>query len=149
MGIQPEGERKNDMRRPVFWGTDPILYFPGSAFYTQRRNTKVMQGQQSLLLLKSDALYKCIQRSYGCYIIFWPGGLLTIYDPLLVTVVSNQNTYLSRVIILKTDATFRRYQIKLHSHRVRVQWVLIKKRIYLVQGPTWLISRLILISLIC
>ena len=41
--------------------------------------------------------------------------------PLLVTVVSNQNTYLSRVIILKTDATFRRYQIKLHSHRVRVQ----------------------------
>ena len=32
MGIQPEGERKNDMGRPVFRGTDPILYFPGSAF---------------------------------------------------------------------------------------------------------------------
>ena len=32
MGIQPEGERKNDMGRPVFPGTDPILYFPGSAF---------------------------------------------------------------------------------------------------------------------
>ena len=32
MGIQPEGERKNDMRRPVFLGTDPILYFLGSAF---------------------------------------------------------------------------------------------------------------------
>ena len=32
MGIQPESERKNDMRRPVFLGTDPILYFPGSAF---------------------------------------------------------------------------------------------------------------------
>ena len=31
MGIQPESERKN-MRRPVFLGTDPILYFPGSAF---------------------------------------------------------------------------------------------------------------------
>ena len=32
MGIQPESERKNDMRRPVFLGADPILYFPGSAF---------------------------------------------------------------------------------------------------------------------
>lgn len=32
MGIQPEGERKNDMRRPVFRGTDPILYFPGPVF---------------------------------------------------------------------------------------------------------------------
>ena len=32
MGVQPEGERKNDMGRPVFPGTDPILYFPGSAF---------------------------------------------------------------------------------------------------------------------
>ena len=32
MDIQPESERKNDMRRPVFLGTDPILYFPGSAF---------------------------------------------------------------------------------------------------------------------
>ena len=32
MGIQPESERKNDMGRPVFPGTDPILYFPGHAF---------------------------------------------------------------------------------------------------------------------
>ena len=31
MGIQPESERKN-MRRPVVLGTDPFLYFPGSAF---------------------------------------------------------------------------------------------------------------------
>ena len=31
------------------------------------------------------------------------------------------------VIILKTDAT----QIKLHSYRVRVLWVLVKERIYL------------------
>ena len=32
MGIQPESERKNDMGRPVFPETDPILYFSGSAF---------------------------------------------------------------------------------------------------------------------
>ena len=42
------------------------------------------------------------------------GGLLTIYDPLLVTVV--RTLFSPRVIILKTDAT----QIKLHSYRVRV-----------------------------
>ena len=42
------------------------------------------------------------------------GGLLTIYDPLLVTVV--RTLFSPRVIILKTDAT----QIKLHSYRARV-----------------------------
>ena len=42
------------------------------------------------------------------------GGLLTIYDPLLVTVV--RTLFSPMVIILKTDAT----QIKLHSYRVRV-----------------------------
>ena len=43
------------------------------------------------------------------------GGLLTIYDPLLVS--QPEHTLFSpRVIILKTDAT----QIKLHSYRVRV-----------------------------
>ena len=41
---------------------------------------------------------------------------------------SGQSTLISPgVIILKTDAT----QIKLHSYRVRVQWVLVKERIYL------------------
>ena len=32
MGLQPEGERKNDMRRPVFPGINSILYFPGPVF---------------------------------------------------------------------------------------------------------------------
>ena len=45
------------------------------------------------------------------------GGLLTIYDPLLVTAGQSTRTLISpEVIILKTDAT----QIKLHSYRVRV-----------------------------
>ena len=35
MGIQPEGERKNDMRRPGFLGTDPSLYFLGLLLYTE------------------------------------------------------------------------------------------------------------------
>ena len=63
METQPEFEIKNDMRRPVFRGTDPIFYFSRVCFYTLRCYTKVMLGQQSWLLLKSGALYRCIQRS--------------------------------------------------------------------------------------
>ena len=50
MGIQPEGERKNDTRRPVFPGTDPFLYFSGPLIYFLlyiEINYKVTQGQQS------------------------------------------------------------------------------------------------------
>ena len=32
MGIQPENERKNDMRRPVFPGTDPFSLFSRFAY---------------------------------------------------------------------------------------------------------------------
>ena len=32
-GIQPENERKNDMRRSVFPGTGPLLYFSGPLIY--------------------------------------------------------------------------------------------------------------------
>ena len=86
MGIQPEGKRKNDMGRPVFLGTDPILYFPGSAFI----HRDVIQKSHGV---SSPDFYqiRCFIQMYtkkGCYIIFWPGGLLTIYDPLLVTAVS-------------------------------------------------------------
>ena len=52
MGIPPEGERKNDMRRPVFPGTDPFLYFPGLLLYFElyieiNGEYKVTRGQQS------------------------------------------------------------------------------------------------------
>ena len=49
------------------------------------------------------------------------GGLLTIYDPLLVNSGQSTRTLTSPgVIIFETDTTFQRYQIKLHSYRVRV-----------------------------
>ena len=51
METQPEFEIKNDMRRPVFQGTDPIFYFSRVCFYTLRCYTKVTRGQQSWLLL--------------------------------------------------------------------------------------------------
>ena len=62
MGIQPEGERKNDMRRSVFLGTDPFLYFSGLLLYTEMKH-KGHAGSAVLTLSKSVASYKCIQRS--------------------------------------------------------------------------------------
>ena len=50
METQPEFEIKNDMRRPVFRGTDPNSLFSRVCFYTLRCYTKVTQGQQSWLV---------------------------------------------------------------------------------------------------
>ena len=61
MGIQPEGERKNDMRS-VFLGTDPFLYFSGLLLYTEMKH-KGHAGSAVLTLSKSVASYKCIQGS--------------------------------------------------------------------------------------
>ena len=54
MGIPPEGERKNDMRRPVFPGTDPFLYFLGPLIYTW--NTK-SRGVSSPDFYQSQVLH--------------------------------------------------------------------------------------------
>ena len=65
------------------------------------------------------------------YIILGPGGLLTFYDPFLLIMVSQpENLFSPRVIFLKSGATLQRHQIKLHSYRAKVQWAIIKKRIY-------------------
>ena len=84
METQPEFERERDMGRPVFRGTDPNSLFSRVCFYTLRCYTKVTQGQQSWILLKSGASLQMHTEvsSSG------QGGLLTIYDPLLVTAVS-------------------------------------------------------------
>ena len=64
------------------------------------------------------------------YIIFWPGGLLTFYDPFFLITVSQPENFSPEMIFLKPGATLRRHQIKLHSYRANVQWAIIKKRIY-------------------
>ena len=63
MGIQPEGERKNDMGRPSFGEQGPHFIFQ-SSFYTfyifyklsiedNGGRGRVMQGQQSLILIEA------------------------------------------------------------------------------------------------
>ena len=73
------------------------------------------RGVSSPDLYQSQVLHTNVYRGLrGVTSSSGQGGLLTIYDPLLVTVV--RTLFSPRVIILKTDAT----QIKLHSYRVRV-----------------------------
>ena len=69
--------------------------------------------------------------------------------PFLMMISQPKHLFSPKVIFLKLGTNLRRHQIKLHSYRAKVQWAIIKKRIYLAWGPTWLISRLILISPIC
>ena len=87
MGIQPESERKKDLRRPVFLGTDPILYFPESAFI---HRDVIQKSRRSAVLtfIKIRCFIQMYTKVLGVLHHLRPGGLLTIYDPLLVTAVS-------------------------------------------------------------
>ena len=115
MEIQPEGERKNDMGRQVFRGTDPIfLFFQGLFLYTEMLY-KSHAGSAVLTFIK----VRCFTQMYT--------EVLEVLHHLLARgpadnlwpspCDSGQSTLISPgVIILKTDTT----QIKLHSYRVRV-----------------------------
>ena len=68
-------QERNDTRESVFPETDPISLFFRFAYIIlviHRDEYRVTWGQQTRPLSKSGASYKCIQRSYGFYIIFWP-----------------------------------------------------------------------------
>ena len=107
METQPEFEIKNDMRRPVFWGTDPLLYFPGSVFI----HWDVIQkscGVSSPDFYQSQVLHTNVYRGLrGVTSSSGQGGLLTIYDPLLVTAVSQpEHLFLQGWLFLKQTPPF-------------------------------------------
>ena len=88
MGMKPEGEKKNDMGRPVFLGTDPLLYFPGSAFI-HRDVIQKSRRVSSPDFYQNQVFHTNVYKGLGGVTSSsGQGGLLTIYDPLLVTVVS-------------------------------------------------------------
>ena len=87
MGIQPEGERKNDMRRSVFLGTDPFLYFFGSAFI-HRDETRESRGVSSPDFIKISCFIQMYTKVLGVLHHLLAKDLLTIHDPLLVIAVS-------------------------------------------------------------
>ena len=116
-GTQPEVERKNDVKRPVFWGTDPIFYFSRVCFYTLRCYTKVTWGQQSKV--------RCFIQMYTevlgvIHHLLARGPADNLWPSPCDSSQSTRTLISPGVIVFETDATFRRYQIKLHSYRVRV-----------------------------
>ena len=116
MGIQLEGERKNDMGESVFPETDPISLFLGLLIYLLLHigmNTESRGGQQSWPLSKSGASHKKkILRVLNHVLAMKPADIL---QPFLS---DNQKTYFFQgCSFLKPGTTL---QIKLHSYRVRV-----------------------------
>ena len=85
---QKNGEQERRTRgNQSFQKLIRFLYFLGLFIYLLlyiRMNTESHGGQQTWPLSQSDASYKIIQRSNGFYIIFWPWGLLTFYDPFFL-----------------------------------------------------------------
>ena len=120
METQPEFERENDTGRPVFRGTDPLLYFPGSVFI----HWDVIQnhvGTAVLTFIKVRCFIQMYTEVLGVLHHLLARGPADNLWPSSCDSSQSTRTLISpRVIILKTDATFRRYQIKLHSYRVRV-----------------------------
>ena len=99
METQPEFERERDMGRQVFQGTDPNSLFSRVCFYTLRCYTKVMQGQH--YFYQSQVLHTNVYWGLrGVTSSSGQGGLLTIYEPLLVKAVS-QNLFLQGWLFLK------------------------------------------------
>ena len=96
METQPEFERENDMRRPVFWGTDPNSLFSMVYFYILRCYAKVTRGQQSWLLSKSGASYKCIRGLRGVTSSSGQGACWQFMTLSLWQRSVNQDTYFSR-----------------------------------------------------
>ena len=80
---------KTTRGKPVFSGPGPFLYFPGPLLYFElyieiNGKYKVTWGQQSWPLIETMLSFfipSNIQSSQVIYIIFWPRGLLTFYDP--------------------------------------------------------------------
>ena len=110
-GTQPEkeNERKDKTGRPVFPGTDPTLYFSGQLLYLRlyieiNGEYKAIQGQ-SVVETRCFFIHT-YKRLRWFYIIFWPGGLLTFYDPFFLIMVSQpEHLFFPRVIFLKPGTT--------------------------------------------
>ena len=65
MGIQPEGERKNDTGESVFPETDPISLFFGFVyipFVIHRDEYRVTRGSAVLTFIKIRYFTKCIKK---------------------------------------------------------------------------------------
>ena len=121
--------------KPVFPGTGPFFIFQVHLYifcYTQRQNTK-SRGVSRPDLYQNQVLHiNVYKRSQGALHHLLARGPANILWPFLSdNGQSIRKLILPGVNFLKPGATLQRYQIKLHSYRVKVQWVTLEKGIYL------------------
>ena len=68
------------------------------------RSSRVSPNTPVALPLSKLGFFFCVpfhkQGSYAMYIIFWPGGLLTFYDPFLIKVDQSENLFSLKVFLL-------------------------------------------------
>ena len=90
------------------------------------------------------------QGSNVMYIIFWPGCLLTFYDPFLIKADQPENLFSLEVFfffIFLICVSLRKYETELHSHGAKVQWVKKKKKFFLAQSSDVANTSLLLVYL--
>ena len=130
-------EFSQKVRERTTWGDQsfqeliPFLFFQGLFLYTEMLH-KSHTGSAVLTSIKVRCFIQMYTKVLGVLHHLLARGPAYNLWPFPCDSGQSTRTLISPgVIIFKTDTTFRRYQIKLHSYRVRVQWVLIKEIICL------------------
>ena len=105
-------QQMNDTGRPSFGERGPQLYFQKellhpNLYIEENERCRGMQSQpkhSSSFALIETRIFSYMpfhkQGSYVMYIIFWPGGLLTFYDPFLIKVDQSENLFSLEVFFL-------------------------------------------------
>ena len=121
METQPEFERERaTWVDQYFEELIPILYFPGSVFIHWGVIQK-SRGDSSPDFYQSQVLHTMYTEVLGVLHHLLARGPADNLWPSPCDSGQSTRTLISPgVIIFETDATFQRYQIKLHSYRVRV-----------------------------
>ena len=110
-------ERERDGETKLRWSRSVTLFLKRAFIpWVVHRGEWKMQSHagSAVLTLIETRLSFCmpfhIQKSYVIYIIFWPGGLSTVYDPFfLIKVCQPVNLFSLKVFFLKSGATLRKY----------------------------------------
>ena len=149
METQPEIEKKNDMGRPSFGEQGPQLYFQQGLLYPKlhiedNKGCEIMQSQQSLILIETRVSFLQtyrIQMVQVIYIIFWPEGLLTLYD-------SDKSLSTIKLIFSKSNY-FKVWRHLPKINCIPIGWMCngfkTKERIYYLKGLKLLARRPLLI----
>ena len=90
-----------------------------------------------------------INKGFMLFIIFWPGGLLTFYDPFLIKVDQQENLFSLEVFFLYISNLCQPQKVLNRVTFSRSKGVVghNKERTYLLKGLMWLIPRLLLVFL--